>query len=32
MIDFMIYFGIYALAICIIFVLAALLADLFGWE
>jgi len=32
MIDFMIYFGMYALAICIIFVIAAILADLFGWE
>ena len=32
MLDNLIYFGMYALAICIVFVIVALLADLFGWD
>jgi hypothetical protein len=32
MIDFLIYFGMYALAISIVFVIFSILADLFHWD
>lgn len=32
MLDFLIYFGVWALAICIVFVIFSILADLFHWD
>lgn len=32
MLDFLIYFGIWALAISIVFVISAILANYFDWE
>lgn len=32
MLDFLIYFGVWALAICVVFVVASMLANYFDWE
>lgn len=32
MLDFLIYFGVWSLAICVVFVVAAMLASYFDWE